>query len=70
MIASHYAEPVQRWLGVETMLHSAPSAGAEGVRELRAGEGFMMLDESLGWSWGYATEDGRVGYVSSGSLEH
>jgi hypothetical protein len=27
-----------------------------------------MLDDSLGWAWGYAGTDGRVGYVESGSL--
>jgi hypothetical protein len=24
-----------------------------------------MLDESLGWAWGYAGEERRVGYVRS-----
>ena len=25
-----------------------------------------MLDDSLGWAWGYAGEERRVGYVRSG----
>ena len=27
-----------------------------------------MLDDSLGWAWGYAGEDRRVGYVPSEAL--
>jgi hypothetical protein len=27
-----------------------------------------MLDDSLGWAWGYAGEEGRVGYVRSDAL--
>jgi hypothetical protein len=33
------------------------------IRELSTGEHFAMLDDSLGWAWGYAGEDRRVGYV-------
>jgi hypothetical protein len=28
-----------------------------------------MLDESVGWAWGYAGKERRVGYVRSGALE-
>jgi len=28
-----------------------------------------MLDESLGWAWGYAGDDRRVGYVPTDALE-
>ena len=34
-----------------------------------SGEAFQMLDDSLGWAWGYAGEDRRVGYVPSEALE-
>jgi hypothetical protein len=27
-----------------------------------------MLDDTLGWAWGYAGEDRRVGYVRSGAV--
>ena len=27
-----------------------------------------MLDDTLGWAWGYAGDDRRVGYVPSGAL--
>jgi hypothetical protein len=28
-----------------------------------------MLDESLGWAWGYGGEERRLGYVPSDALE-
>jgi hypothetical protein len=35
------------------------------MAELKAGDSFLMLDDALGWAWGYAGEDRRVGYVPS-----
>jgi hypothetical protein len=63
VIASHYAEPVDREIAAGTPLRSAPADDAEVIRELAPGEHFAMLDDSLGWAWGYAGEDRRVGYV-------
>lgn len=63
VIASHYAEPVEREIATETPLRTGPSEEAEIVRELEPGERFEMLDDSLGWAWGYAGEERRVGYV-------
>ena len=40
-----------------------PSDDAAVIRELAAGEPFAMLDDSLGWAWGYAGEERRVGYL-------
>ncbi|MEP6983352.1 MAG: hypothetical protein ABI853_06880 [Sphingomicrobium sp.] len=68
MIASHYAEPLACRIAVTTALRSGPSNGASVVRELDAGEPFATLDDSLGWAWGYAGEERRVGYVPSGAL--
>ena len=68
MIASHYAEPLERAIGAPTELRSAPAADAEVVRLLRAGEPFAMLDDTLGWAWGYAGRDRLVGYVRSDAL--
>ena len=68
VIASHYAEPLPRKIGAATHLRSAPDAASEVVRELQAGEPFAMLDDSLGWAWGYAGEERRVGYVRSDAL--
>jgi hypothetical protein len=36
---------------------------------MAAGELFCMLDDTLGWAWGYAGEDRRVGYVRSEALK-
>jgi hypothetical protein len=33
---------------------------------LAVGETFAMLDDTVGWAWGYASQDRRVGYVRSG----
>ena len=63
MIASHYAAPVERRIATATGLRSGPSEEAGIVRELKADERFDMLDDSLGWAWGYAGTDRRVGYV-------
>ena len=68
VIASHYAEAVERRLCAETTLRSAPAGDADAVTELSVGERFLMLDEALGWAWGYAGEDRRVGYIESNSL--
>jgi len=69
VIASHYAEPAERVLRSAATLRSGPSADAEPVAELERGESFLMLDESLGWAWGYAGDDRRVGYVPTDALE-
>jgi len=63
VIASHYAEPVERTIAAATKLRRGPSDEAEPVRELAPGEPFSMLDDTLGWAWGYAGSDRRVGYV-------
>ena len=68
MIASHYAEPVERLFATGTELRAGPSADAEVVAPLEAGDPFAMLDDTLGWAWGYAGIERRVGYVPSGSL--
>jgi hypothetical protein len=68
VIASHYAEPLQRAIGSGAILRVAPSDEAESIRELSTGEPFALLDDSIGWSWGYAGKDRRVGYVRSEAL--
>ena len=68
MIASHYAEPLARVLVRSEPLRDAPSTDAEAIRELSPGDGFEMLDNRLGWAWGYAGPDRRVGYVESDAL--
>jgi len=68
VVASHYAEPVERRLAAGTVLRVRPSDEAEPIRELLAGEPFALLDDTVGWAWGYAGTDRRVGYVRSGAL--
>ena len=68
MIASHYAEPVRRVVQLAAALRDAPSNDAQTVRELVPGEPFALLDDTLGWAWGYAGEEGRVGYVRNDAL--
>jgi hypothetical protein len=68
VIASHYAAPVPRTLVAAEVLRDGPSDEAPPVRELEAGEPFLLLDDPLGWAWGYAGGDRRVGYVRSEAL--
>ena len=68
MIASHYADPIERSVAREVELLSAPADNADVLAELRRGERFRLLDDSLGWAWGYAGVEGRVGYVRSDVL--
>jgi hypothetical protein len=68
VIASHYAEQLGRLIGTTAMLRGAPSEDAPVIRELAAGEPFQMIDDSVGWAWGYAGKERRVGYVRSHAL--
>jgi hypothetical protein len=68
VIASHYAQPVARVIAVKTPLREAPSDQAPVIGELVPGDPLAMLDLSLGWAWGYAGEDRRVGYVKGDAL--
>jgi hypothetical protein len=68
VIASHYVEPVERALVAAVPLLSTPSEDAEVIRKLSEIEPFALLDDSVGWAWGYAGKDRRVGYVRSDAL--
>ena len=68
VIASHYAEPVERRLAQGAALQLSASDDSEIIRDLAAGDRFLMLDDTLGWAWGYAGEDRRVGYVRSEAI--
>lgn len=68
MIASHYAEILDCRIRSATALRETPSDEGDVVREMAAGEPFAMLDDSLGWAWGYAGDDRRVGYVRHDAL--
>ena len=68
MIASHYAEPLERVVTKAVTLLAAPADDAEAVLDLKRGDSFSMLDISLGWAWGYAGAEHRVGYVRSAAV--
>jgi len=68
VIASHYAEPLGRVVASATVLRSEPSDNAAAISDLDAGETFDMLDDSLGWAWGYVGKERRVGYLRSEAL--
>ena len=68
VIASHYAEPVARRLNAPEALRSGPGDDAAVLQRLDAGDPFLMLDDSMGWAWGYAGADKLVGYVPSCAL--
>jgi hypothetical protein len=70
VIASHYAAPVPRRLSRPTALFQLPCANAPEIGEIAEGEPFDLLDDSLGWAWGYAGADRIVGYVRSECLTH
>ena len=68
MIASHYAEPLERRLTAAATLRAEPDEAAEALAELPAGATLAMLDNSRGWAWGYAGEARRVGYVRAAAV--
>jgi hypothetical protein len=44
------------------------SDDAEELAELEVDDPFSLLDDTLGWAWGYAGRDRLVGYVRSEAL--
>ena len=52
-------------IAAPTELRRCPAEDGELIRELVPGEPFLMLDDSVGWAWGYAGDERRVGYVRS-----
>jgi len=49
-------------------LLSAPSEDAPVLREIQRGDRFDVVEDSVGWAWGYAGGDRRVGYIRSDAL--
>jgi len=68
VIASHYAEPLLRVVARSAPLHREASEDSEIVGQLEAGDRLEMLDNSLGWAWGYAGADRLVGYVKADAI--
>jgi hypothetical protein len=68
VIASHYAEPVDRFVASAAELRVAPQEDSQVIGKLAPGDPFLLLDDSLGWAWGYAGKERRVGYVPNRAL--
>lgn len=68
VIASHFAKPIERRVTAAAELRPSPSDDGQSIRILQPEEPFALLDDSLGWAWGYAGTDRRVGYVRSEAL--
>ena len=49
-------------------LRVAANDDAEELAEVEPDDPFALLDDTLGWAWGYAGRDKRVGYVRSEAL--
>jgi hypothetical protein len=69
VIASHYAAPLSMQVAATASLRLAPADDSEIICDVEPGEPFEMLDNSLGWAWGYAGPDRRVGYLPSGAVK-
>ncbi len=68
VIALHYALPLLRTVAVSAPLRAEASEDSPAIAELQPGEPFEMLDDSLGWAWGYGGAKRLVGYLHSESL--
>jgi hypothetical protein len=68
VIASHYAEPVERRIARSTPLFEEANDRSAPLAKLDRGDLFLMLDDSLGWAWGYGGEGRLVGYVPADAL--
>jgi hypothetical protein len=68
VIASHYARPIDKKVIASTPLRAAASEDADELAEMEPDDPFSVLDDTLGWSWGYAGRDRLVGYVRSKAL--
>lgn len=68
MVASHYAEPIDKKVIANAPLRALPSEESEELAEMEPDDPFSLLDDTLGWAWGYAGRDRLVGYVRSDAL--
>jgi len=68
VIASHYAEPLLRYIIAAASAFAEPSEDSTIIAQVVPGDQLRMLDCSRGWAWGYLA-DGRVAYVSAAALQ-
>ena len=65
--APHYAQAVMWRVIADAPLREAAGGGTPHA-ELKAGDGFALLDLTGGWAWGYRLSDHLVGYVEAAAL--
>ena len=68
MLASHYAEAIERVVARAAPLLDGPADDRQVIARLSPGDPFAAVEESVGWAWGYAGHERRVGYVRSEAL--
>ena len=68
VIASHFVQPVECYLVRSAPFRAGADEQADVIADLIAGEPIRMLDCKLGWAWGYAGAEDRVGYVEADAL--
>jgi hypothetical protein len=59
---------MRKFVVLDAPLRIAASDDSEELAELEPEDPFCMLDDTLGWAWGYAGRDRHVGYVRSEAL--
>ena len=67
LIASHYADPLDRMIALDTDFRATAASDGEVLGTLAKGAILRMLDCSRGWAWGYGP-DGLVGYVPAAAI--
>jgi hypothetical protein len=55
-------------LSIATALRPEPKEDSPAIAEIEPGATFELLDDSLGWAWGYAGPKRLVGYIRSEAL--
>ncbi|RDE06094.1 SH3 domain-containing protein [Sphingomonas aracearum] len=68
VFAPHYAAPMPLVLTAAAALVERPSADAEMLAQLAAGDVFEALDFAGGHAWGIAPGKGLVGYLPLSAL--
>jgi hypothetical protein len=61
--------PLPMTVAVASPLRAQRNGDSAALAELHPGEPFEMLDNSLGWAWGYGGPGRLVGYVASEALK-
>jgi hypothetical protein len=61
--------PLSKVVSAAVPLRAEPGEQSAVIAELQPGDSFDMLDNSLGWAWGYGGAKRLVGYLRSDALE-